>query len=162
MNRKTASKELMETFIRMVSKYNALEKHPVKYGTKHEFHHSERHMLDIFGDNPGMNITELAELLGVTKGAISQIVSKLEKKGAVRRYKEAGNGKEVRIELTAKGLEIYEHHKAKNDETISYLQGVLREHPDDKVEFLVEMFKSLESYLGSSKNRMQMHREDEE
>ncbi len=160
MNRKKACRELMESFIRMVNKYNELEKYPVKYGTRHNFHHSERHMLDIFGDNPGVNITELAGLIGVTKGAVSQAVSKLERKGAVRRYKEAGNEKEVRIGLTDEGSEIYRHHKETNNKTISDIQRMLKSYPDYKVEFLLDIFGLLEDYLDESGTEMKLRRGD--
>lgn len=154
-----ASKKLMEQFIRMVNKYNALKKHPISYGNKETFFHSERHMLDIFGDNPDNNVTELAQMIGVTKGAISQVVAKLEKKGAIRRFKDDGNAKEIRIELTAKGREIYRHHKRTNNETILHVQNVLKKYPDDRVESFMEMFQSLESYLDSSRKQMHQHRE---
>ena len=87
MNKKRASKELIERFLKLVNKYNALGKHPLTYGTPYKFYHSERHMLDIVGDDPGLNITEFAKAAGVTKGAISQVVSKLEKKGALKIHK---------------------------------------------------------------------------
>ena len=77
MNKKRASKDLFESLVRLVYKYNALGKHPMTFGTQHKFYHSERHMLDIVGDDPGLNLTEFAKAAGVTKGAISQVVSKL-------------------------------------------------------------------------------------
>jgi len=85
MRRENTSKEIIELFIRMVNKYNSIEKVPARHGTRHNLYHSERHMLDKIGDNPGMNVTEFANTVGVTKGAISQVVTKLEKKGVVTR-----------------------------------------------------------------------------
>jgi len=158
MDRKKVCKGLMESFIRMVNRYNALEKNPVRHGTRHYFYHSEKHMLDIIGDNPDANITELSGLIGVTKGAVSQAVSRLEKKGAVKREKAAGNEKEVRIRLTGKGWEIYRHHEAANDETIAHIEEMLKGHPDDKVDFLIDIFGQLEGYLDDSERRMRLHK----
>ena len=76
MTRKQVSKQLLASFLRMVNKYNAMERHPVQYGTGPAFYHSERHLLDVFRDHPELNITALAERAGVTKGAISQAVAK--------------------------------------------------------------------------------------
>jgi DNA-binding MarR family transcriptional regulator len=108
-----------------------------------------------------MNVTELADLAGVTKGAISQVVSKLEKKGAVRRYKSEGNEKEVLVELTDKGREIYERHQKVNEETISHLLAEMTKHQEDKVEFLVYMFKWFEDYLDEGRKRMEAHKGEE-
>jgi DNA-binding MarR family transcriptional regulator len=157
MKRENTSKEIIELFIRMVNKYNALEKIPARHGTRHNLYHSERHMLDKIGDNTGMNLTDFAAAAGVTKGAISQLVSKLEKKGIVRRYKKSTNYKEVFLELTKTGQEVYKQHKEINKQTIKPLDEVLSKHSDEKVEFLLNMFKWFDNYLDSSKKKMEEH-----
>ncbi len=157
MKREETSKELVELFIRMVNKYNAMEKIPAKHGTRHNLYHSERHMLDKIGDNTGMNVTEFAAAAGVTKGAISQLVTKLEKKGIVTRYKKSTNDKEVFLELTKTGQEVYQKHKEINKQTIMPLNEELSKHSDEKVDFLLEMFKWFDEYLDSSKKKMEEH-----
>lgn len=150
----------MEGFIRLVNKYNALEKYPMRYGTRNKFYHSERHMLDQFGDNPEMNITEIAKAAGVTKGAISQIVSKLEKKGAVRRYKGKSNEKEVFIELSDLGKKIYKRHKRVNEETIREINQELSRYSDENVKCLLQIFRWLETFLDESSERMSRHKSE--
>ena len=157
MDKKKASKDIEELFMRMVNKYNALEKIPVSHGTKHNLYHSERHMLDKIGDNTGMNVTEFATAAGVTKGAISQLVSKLEKKGIVRRYKKSTNDKEVFLELTKSGQEVYKKHKEVSEQAITPLYNELSKHSDEKVAFLLTMFKWLDDYLDKSKKKMEEH-----
>jgi DNA-binding MarR family transcriptional regulator len=157
MNRENVSKEIIELFIRMVNKYNSLEKIPVRHGTRHNLYHSERHMLDKIGEHAGMNVTEFATAAGVTKGAISQMVSKLEKKGIVRRYKKSTNDKEVFLELTKTGQEAYRQHQEVNKETIKQLDNELSKYSDEKVEFLIKMFRWFEDYLDLSKKKMKGH-----
>ena len=157
MKREETSKELIELFTRMVNKYNSLEKIPARHGTRHNLYHSERHMLDKICDNTGMNVTEFAAAAGVTKGAISQLVTKLEKKGIVRRYKKSTNDKEVFLELTKSGQEVYQKHKKINEETILPLNEELSKHSDEKVEFLLKMFHWFDDYLDLSKKKMEEH-----
>jgi DNA-binding MarR family transcriptional regulator len=157
MKRENTSKEIIELFIKMVNKYNALEKIPARHGTRHNLYHSERHMLDKIGDNTGMNVTEFAAAAGVTKGAISQLVTKLEKKGIVRRYKKSTNDKEVFLELTKSGQEVYQKHQKINEQTILPLNEELNKHSDEKVEFLLNMFKWFNDYLDSSRKKMEEH-----
>ncbi len=141
----------------MVNKYNALEKVPARHGTRHNLCHSERHMLDKIGDNTGMNVTEFAAAAGVTKGAISQLVTKLEKKGIVRRYKKSTNDKEVFLELTKSGQEVYKKHKKINERTIQPLNEELSKHSDEEVEFLLNMFKWFNDFLDLSRKQMEEH-----
>ncbi len=154
MDRDKASNEIMDIFIRVVNKYNGLEKVPVKHSPGLGLYHSERHMLDRVGVNPHMNITELARTSGVTKGAISQIAKKLETKGVIRRYKKAANDKEVFIELTETGKKTCEERRRTNKETISPLREELELHSDEQVAFLVHMFHWLDQLMDQTGKMM--------
>jgi DNA-binding MarR family transcriptional regulator len=157
MDRKKTCEEIAELFIKLANKYNSLEKIPVDYGVGKDLYHSERHLLDQIGDYPEKNITELSQFMGVTKGAISQTVKKLENKGIVYRYKGDQNEKEVFLELTEIGKGVYEKHKEVNQKSIQPLYEELKKYSDDKVYFLVEMFKWMDKFLDKSKVKMQEH-----
>ncbi|MCK5138658.1 MAG: MarR family transcriptional regulator [Thermodesulfovibrionia bacterium] len=157
MERKKSTKEITDLFIRMVNKYNALEKVPVKFKKDHNLYHSERHMIDSIGENPEMNMKEFAESLGVTKGAVSQVVSKLEKKGIVKRNKKSGNEKEVILNLTREGSELYKMRKKVNEESLLPLYNKLKRHSNEEVDFLINMFKWFNGFLDLSKKRMEEH-----
>lgn len=157
MDSEAASNEIMELFLRVVNKYIALEKIPVRHSSGRGLYHSERHMLDRVGDNPDMNITDLARASGVTKGAISQIVKKLETKGIIRRYKKASNDKEVFIELTEAGKDAYEERSMTNIEKIRPLRDELMRHSDEKVVFLVSIFHWLDEFMDETREKMTSH-----
>ena len=144
----------MDLFIRVVHKYNALEKIPMKHSAKHDLYHSERHMLDRIADNPHLNVSDLAKHAGVTKGAISQIVKKLEDKGIVARFKKGSSDKEVFVELTALGKRVSEERKKINIETIMPLLSELKRYSDDGVGSVVEMFRWLVKYMVQSSENM--------
>ncbi len=147
----------MELFIRVVNQYNSLERLPVKQGAKLDLYHSERHMLAQIADHPNLNVSQLADTVGVTKGAISQVVKKLEAKGVVQRYKKSSNDKEVFVELTRTGMDLFRRHQAVNHETVRTLSKELAQFSDDKVEFLVKMFHWFSSFLGHSAVKMKRH-----
>jgi DNA-binding MarR family transcriptional regulator len=160
MDRQKTCEEVVALFIRLVNKYRSLEKIPVDYGTNQVLYHSERHMIDQIGGHPRLNMTEFARIMGVTKGAVSQVVKKLEAKGAVRRCKSTENDKEVFIELTDSGRAIYAKHQKVNAESIGPLYEELKKYSDDKVYFLVEMFKWFDSFLDSARAQMLKHSTD--
>ena len=160
MQREAESKEIMERFLRLVQKTNALEKLPRRHGEQLELFHSERHMLDQVGENPGINVSEFASLAGVTKGAISQVIKKLEHKGLVRRYKNSDNEKEVFIELTDKGEMVFEERKRVNQKTIQQISKELSRGTDSEVLFLLEMFRWFEQFLDRSRKTMNQRAEE--
>lgn len=161
MKRISASKDIVDLFIRLVNKYNALEKVPAGHGAKGGLYHSERHMLDMIAKQPELNITEHAEAMGVTKGAISQIVKKLEAKGYTKRFKKGGNDKAVYLELTKHGRDMVEKRKQINDETLRPFYEELRKHPDDRIDFLIAMFRWIDRFLDESKRKMEVHTQEE-
>lgn len=157
VDREKISEEIIELFIRLANKYKALEKIPMDYGIGTDLYHSERHLIDQIGDHPEMNITELAKSIGVTKGAISQTVKKLEDKRVVSRYKSGENEKEVFLRFTDIGRDVYKKHKEVNRETAIPLYKELLKHSDNNVTFLVEMFKWIDVFLDESKIKMEEH-----
>ena len=103
--------ELRDIFIRIINTYISLEKTPKDYGTGDKLYVSELNTIEMLGDYPGINVTEFAKKQGVTKGAVSQIISKLVKKDYVVKYKEDFNSKEVKLKLSMKGETAFHSHK---------------------------------------------------
>ena len=71
MDKEEASREIADLLIKVVNRYNALERHAVSSGPggRVKLYHSERHMIDVIGSRPAMNVTEFAVATRVTKGA---------------------------------------------------------------------------------------------
>ena len=88
-----------------------LEKTPKRYGTDHNLSHSEIHLIEIIGDSPAQGVTDLSRLIGVTKGAISQSLKRLEKKGLTDKTPDPENLSRSLVTLTAKGQVAYWAHK---------------------------------------------------
>jgi DNA-binding MarR family transcriptional regulator len=81
------------------------------YGTGEIINMMEVHTLTVIEENPGITVTEVALEWNRTKGAVSQILSKLEKRGLIIRKKEAGNAKTVHLYVTDKGKILSNAHK---------------------------------------------------
>lgn len=106
-----ALNELSTTFLRVINRYNEIEKMPYAYGTDTLLHLSEIHTIECIGDNPNINITKLANSLGITKGAISKRIQQLRKRGLVDKAISPATENEVVINLTEKGMALYSGHQ---------------------------------------------------
>jgi DNA-binding MarR family transcriptional regulator len=70
---------------------------------------SEIHlMLETKGDQ-AVNATKIADKLGITKGAVSQTLARLEKKGIIEKIKDPYNKNELSIILTPMGKRAPNH-----------------------------------------------------
>lgn len=93
------SRQLM----RIINKQGRIEKIPTQLAEGIEVTPSEAHTIQAIGEYESINVTALGNHFGVTKSAASQIVSKLTKKGLVKKTMSAHSGKELRLELTETG-----------------------------------------------------------
>lgn len=71
---------------------------------------SEIHLVLLIHNERATNGTLMAERLGVTKGAISQTLSRLEKKGILVKMKDPYKKNELTIEFMPLGKEVLHHY----------------------------------------------------
>ncbi|MFH0967054.1 MAG: MarR family winged helix-turn-helix transcriptional regulator [Methanobacteriota archaeon] len=72
---------------------------------------SEIHTIQAIGNNPDNNVKIIADTLGVTPSAASQVIKKLNRREFVRKIRGFRNEKEVTLELTEKGRIAYQNHE---------------------------------------------------
>ena len=143
--------ELMMHFYRVVNKINELEKMPYDFGVGEKLYPSEIHTIQMIGNNSGINVTALAQKLGITKGGVSQMISKLKKRGLINKVRSMDNDKEILLILTSKGQEAFNgHEKFHYDmymDFIKYMNDINQEQIDmfkkvlDKVDFYVDHYR---------------------
>ena len=100
---------------------------------------SEIHTVQAIGKSAGINVTQLAERMGVTKGAVSQMVSRLVEKGMVQKARAQDNAKEVCLNLTELGRVGFHNHERFD---MSVLDAV-REHCGSDLEKKLGTFLSV-------------------
>lgn len=93
-----------------VIKYYNMMIGPTDYGTGEMLNMIEIHLLSYIDQNPGITVGELAKLWNRTKGAISQQVKILEKKGYITKTKSETNKKLVFLHVTPSGKKLSTEH----------------------------------------------------
>ena len=68
---------------------------------------SEVHLMLVIKNDIDTNATEIAKQLGLTKGAVSQTLLRLEKKGIILKTKDPYNKNELTLSLTGFGEKAY-------------------------------------------------------
>jgi len=102
--------EIAQTMDRIIHKYIRNEELKRSYGTDALLTRKEVHTIEYIGENPGLNLKSLAEVQGVSKGAASQMVSKLVEKGYIQRKESLSSGAEISLYLTEKGETAFAGH----------------------------------------------------
>jgi len=134
--------ELIDQFLRILHLYSLITRKPKDYGTGDMLYFTEVHTLAMIGRQGEVNITRLAELMGVTKGAISQTISKLTAKGLILR-KQNKNKKEVFLNLTDKGLTVYRAQESFRRELFEFADSLYRKATPEDVKLVRRLFDAI-------------------
>jgi DNA-binding MarR family transcriptional regulator len=87
MNNNCCHDKISYPLLAVVFKFMEIYKRTRYYGTDVPLFYAEIHLIKAIKENEGIHITGLAQYLGVTKGAVSQMLMKLEKKALSLRKK---------------------------------------------------------------------------
>lgn len=110
-NRAAVARTLIEQIVALMDKYVEVNKLPRRFGTGDPLFPTEIHTVQHIGDHPGIRMTDLASIMGVSRAAVSQNIAKLAKKGLVERFNDDGNKKEVLLRLTVPGQRAFREHR---------------------------------------------------
>ena len=136
--------QLGETLLRVFNKFTQNEKKPRHFGVDELLHPSEIHMVMMIGDNEGAHVSELARIAGVTRGAVSQVVAKLEKKGLVKKIEDPHNSLKTVPALTNKGYVAYYAHEQYHEEMDADMYAYVRGLTDDQLRVIEDFLRNIE------------------
>lgn len=100
--------ELIERLSRVIDKILYLEKSQVFEVGGVRLYPSEVHLVLYLAKRPGANATTLADHFGVTKGAISQTLTRLQKKGVITKERDRSRRNELILGFTELGRRAVE------------------------------------------------------
>ena len=86
---------LVEQFYYVAGRMSKLRTAPICLEGAEPLNLPAIHMIDMIEKHPDYKLTQIAEILDVTKGAISQMAQKLEQKGLIRKVEHPENEKNI-------------------------------------------------------------------
>ncbi|WP_312433508.1 MarR family winged helix-turn-helix transcriptional regulator [Lacrimispora sp.] len=120
-----------------------LDKKTRYFGTDVPIFHSEIHVIKAIAEHPCIHVGGLADILGVTKGAASEILKKLERKALVKKDVDELNLSRYSLSLTEKGKKAHNNHMHYHDILNSMVEDELQNATEVELEFLLNFFPSL-------------------
>ena len=124
--------QLIELFLKILHLYSVISRKPKDYGTGDLLYFTELHTITVVAANEEVNMTQLAEIMGVTKGAISQTIRKLVHKNLIIRTN-MNNKKEINLRLSERGRQVLKAQESFQTEIFTFA-GTLYEKakPEDR------------------------------
>jgi DNA-binding MarR family transcriptional regulator len=123
---------LIDQFLKILHLYSVISRKPKDYGTGDLLYFTEVHTITMVARNKEINMTQLADIMGVTKGAISQTINKLVRKELILRTN-ITNRKEINLMLSEKGLKVVEAQKSFQKEIFTFSEQLYESaKPEDR------------------------------
>ena len=105
---------------------------------------AEMQLLRAIGRHDGISVGEAAKELGITKGAVSQTISRLSCKGSfIRKEQDPDNASRLRLHLDTDGRKIHEAHERYHREMDDLEQELLRGASPEERAFLERYLRTV-------------------
>lgn len=138
---------LGEKFFRLARLAQQLETQPRRFGTGEMFSGSEIRMIEILGRTSSRSVTGIAAALGVTKGAVSQTLKRLERRGLIEKKPDPANLSRYNVELTEPGRSVFhahrEWHETLDGGFLKYFESI----NETELVFLRNLLEQLEDFF---------------
>lgn len=109
----------------LLNKYARLSKNPIPFLQEEALFPAEIHAISAIAERREVNVTELANHVGTTKGAASQLVKKLTEKGFITKHQDPQKRSRTILRPTPKGLKAHishmEFHMEHDKQFLDYL-----------------------------------------
>ena len=122
------------------------------YGNGEYYSATEMHILEKIYFNPGITVTEIAKMNNCNKSAVSQSVSKLEKKGLITKTPQECHGKRISLWATAEGKQLTKLHiKYDNDHTAEFFRPISEHYTSEQLDAFFKIMEACLCLLRSEK-----------
>lgn len=153
MSERAVFERLMDVLDEVVERGESLHPNPGDFGTGIPLYRTEIHTIRAIGENSRINVSRLADHMGITKSAVSQTISKLVRKGLVRKSRSPDNAKEVLLELTDLGWIGYHSHEQFHMEMFEAFHGYFGHRLKPSLEALTRAVSDLNGVLDTYEQR---------
>lgn len=136
--------EAEHNMVQLFNRYVELSKKSYEYCEGISLYPNEIHTVEYIAESSTTNLTDIANQLTLTKGAVSKMIVKLENMGLLVRYKYQSNQKEIYIHLTQLGVRAYEGHKEYHQDMWRRLDAYFSQLDQEHQEVILDF---LENYL---------------
>jgi DNA-binding MarR family transcriptional regulator len=94
---------------------------------------AELHVLDRIGIQPALNVIGISKYMNMTRGAISKICTRLERKGLIVKKQLPSNQKEVFFQVTLLGQKLWDIHQQGQKRVIQKYMQLLSNYNKDEL-----------------------------
>ncbi|MBN1468463.1 MAG: MarR family transcriptional regulator [Fusobacteriaceae bacterium] len=135
------------SLLKVHNKLTLISKQPRDFGTGDVLYSTEIHTIVAIKENPGINLTKLSDILGVSKSAVSKFVKKLLDKDYIIKSRPIDNQREVMFNLTNKGEIVFQGHERFSYEKFKTVYDILENTKKEEIKLIDNFLEKLSEEL---------------
>ena len=138
--------ELMNLFVKYMEKQEILSK-LTEDEKLHGYNYSEIHTIAAIGDLEEPNVTNIANHMNVTRGAISKITKRLLVQNLIEAYQQDGNKQKIFFRLTESGQFLHDEHEKRHNLWLKRDDAFIKQFDGKTVKQVEEFMRAFNDYL---------------
>lgn len=140
--------KLMNLFVKYMEKQEILSK-LTEDEKLHGYNYSEIHTIAAIGALAEPNVTQIANYMNVTRGAISKITKKLLGQNLIESYQHDGNKQKIFFRLTKSGQFLYDEHEKRHNLWLKRDNDFIKQFDHKTIEQVENFMEAFNEYLGT-------------
>lgn len=146
-NTNESARMVIQNLLRLLNKFDRIEKMPIVLENGVELTTKEIHTIQAIGETEKINVTEVGTHFGVTKGAASQMVSRLVERGFVTKSISAHSNKEFELTLTDLGWQAFKTHERFHGQDMAELIKLIGSYKKNRIRDFGDMLSLVEEIM---------------
>lgn len=143
---------ILEQFYRITNRISKMRNTQLRLNGAKPLNTAAIHMIDVIGKHKDVNLTEIANILGITKGAVSQMTGKLERDQLIQKKKFIENDKDVHFVLTEEGWNVYTGHESLHNALYEKLDAILSQFEQGDIEKMIAALTEIDACMTEYKH----------
>ncbi len=157
MDDKEFKQRYVEKFLKVNNQLSEIQQKPLKLENGTIVSTSQLHFIDAVGRYPNINVTGLSEVLGLTKGAISQQFPRMIRDNYVIKSSTLENKKEIYFSLTEKGNEIFLYHESLHKDLYEDIMKALEDMPESSMKVVESVMDKVSNSIIEYQEKMKIN-----
>jgi len=143
MKKNDTYKKISRQLLNTIKQFNQYDQKARNFGTDHKLHFSEIHLIEFIGNHKNCYVSEIAKNINVTKGAVSQMVKKLERKEYLLKIPDVNNKSRTLIHLTPKGQKAFDEHNKYHAYLDNLVADALKDFSPQEEQLIYQFLKTM-------------------
>jgi DNA-binding MarR family transcriptional regulator len=133
--------------MRIINGFLLLQDRPFLVSGGTTLHPSELHLLDAVHGNSQLSATDIAGILGITKGAVSQTLQRLVKKGIINTEKDRYDKNRLTVHFTEHGMQAYDAFNTKRNSQLKQMISCMQGYTDQERRMIGRYLNDMDRFI---------------